>query len=121
MKIGPSLYNHIGLEVNHQPNVQHSEFDRAVSNLGDAGKVAETDQIEVARNASKITSKDKVSLSTHPNTNPTTVSDVLTDQEQAMINQLFPPEGLRWGVSAYEGLTTAQASAAKGLKVDVTT
>lgn len=51
---------------------------------------------------------------------PRTLSDVLSAEEQALLQQLFPAKDARWGVSAYERHVTTSAANIVGTKLDLT-
>ena len=52
------------------------------------------------------------------NGSPKALADVLSSEEQAMLKQLFPVGGLKWGVNAYETQGAVTSHAVIGNKLD---
>ncbi len=51
---------------------------------------------------------------------PKALADVLTSEEQAMLKQLFPVGGSKWGVNAYETQGAVTRDAVLGNRLDLT-
>jgi hypothetical protein len=111
----------MGLELNNNIPVNTPKFDSMVRKPAASPKVEGQDQVELTHAPTKASPPNNVNRSSESTTNPTKVSDVLNDQEQTMLKMLFPPEGLKWGVSAYDASSVAQETNSKGSKLDVTT
>jgi hypothetical protein len=52
---------------------------------------------------------------------PKKLDDVLIPEEKAMLQELFPGSGSRWGVDAYKMSTAISSSNILGKKLDLTT
>ena len=121
MKIGALIYNRLGHELNNQNAIRGPEFDSKIRKPADSSKVERQDRLEESSEITKTIAKDKITLSSEQKAIPVKLSDVLTDNEQAMLQDLFPPERQKWGISAYNNSSFVRAFAVKGVKVDVTT
>jgi len=88
--------------------------------------------VEPKKQAEKIQQKtpDKINTVNSKQVNPTEINlknlphkldDVLNSEEKAMLQELFPLNGTRWGVDAYKISNTVSKNSVLGNKLDLTT
>lgn len=68
----------------------------------------------------KVVHKSETLSDVPAGTLPQNLSDVLSAEEQALLQQLFPAKNAQWGVSAYERHVVSNIAVIIGTKLDLT-
>jgi len=121
MKIEPQVYTRYPIDEVRNGREQNAATRRNAASAGAHSATFGASITDLQKTKVEATSVvQSASADAPPKGLPKVLADILSSDEQAMLKQLFPTGGSKWGVNAYETQGAVTSNAVIGNRLDLT-